>query len=78
MEKTDPCRTTKCLHGQHCVLDKLGDARCECTMEKECEDNNKPVCGSDWRDYPSDCHVLKASCLSSQSITVKYKGLCGK
>lgn len=79
MGRIDPCRTLKCSYGQRCVLDSLGEAQCICSGENECsEDFNEPVCGSDWRDYPSICHVRKASCLSNQNIVVKYKGMCGK
>lgn len=75
---TDPCRTTKCSYGQHCVLGNLGEARCECSVENECsEDVNEQVCGNDMRDYPSVCHVKKASCSLRRNIIVKYKGPCG-
>jgi len=77
--RTDPCRTIKCSYGQRCVLDKLGEARCECSVENECtEDVNEQVCGNDLRDYPSVCHVKKASCSLRRNIIVKYKGPCGK
>lgn len=77
--RTDPCRTLKCSHGQHCVLDKLGEARCECSIENECSKfADEPVCGTDWRDYSSVCHLKKMSCLSGRNIMIKYKGPCGK
>ncbi|VVC30264.1 Concanavalin A-like lectin/glucanase domain,EGF-like, conserved site,Laminin G domain,Follistatin-like, N- [Cinara cedri] len=75
--RTDPCRAVKCSDVQRCVLDKSGGARCECAADSECEDGaSEPVCGSDWRDYPSPCHVRKASCLAGRKITVMYEGPC--
>jgi len=58
-------------------------ARCVCSEETNCHGDDSgdgaggPVCGNDWRDYPSACHVRKASCASGRSIAVKYRGLCG-
>jgi len=58
-------------------------ARCVCSEDTKCHGDDSgdgaggPVCGNDWRDYPSACHVRKASCASGRSIAVKYRGLCG-
>lgn len=84
MGRTDPCRLVKCLHGQRCIVDKVSaQARCVCAEDTACNDDDSgdnaggPVCGNDWKDYPSACHVRKAACASGLNIAVKYRGLCG-
>ncbi|XP_008185835.2 agrin [Acyrthosiphon pisum] len=81
--RTDPCRSVKCSHDQRCVVDKASaQARCVCSEDTKCQGDDSgdgaggPVCGNDWRDYPSACHVRKASCASGRNIAVKYRGLC--
>lgn len=58
----------------------MGKASCNnCSAENKCDKYiDEPVCGSDWRDYQSPCHVKKESCSSNQNITIKYKGMCSK
>lgn len=65
-------------------MDKASaQARCVCSEDTKCHGDDSgdgaggPVCGTDWRDYPSACHVRKAACASGRSIAVKYRGLCG-
>ncbi|XP_050436691.1 agrin-like [Adelges cooleyi] len=76
--RNDLCRTIACSHGQRCVLDKIGEARCECYAESECLNSNTidQVCGSNLRNYPSVCHMKREACLLNRNIIVKYKGPC--
>lgn len=37
-----------------------------------------PVCGSDGKTYDNECTLKVADCKSSENITVKHAGPCGK
>ncbi|XP_045458416.1 SPARC-related modular calcium-binding protein 1 [Melitaea cinxia] len=37
--------------------------------------NNRPVCGTDGRNYPSKCHLMKAQC-AGETVTIAHRGPC--
>ncbi|XP_047526387.1 agrin-like isoform X6 [Pieris napi] len=71
-ETGEPCSTMTCPPGTRCVA-TLGQAECRCP--RNCQ-KRKVVCGSDGREYPSECHVHKHACDNQLNITVKYHGKC--
>ncbi|XP_050532357.1 agrin-like [Daktulosphaira vitifoliae] len=76
--RNELCKTIVCSKGQHCVIDKLGGARCECYSEIEClkSNENEIVCGSDFQEYSNICYMKREVCLLNKNIVVKYKGPC--
>ncbi|CAH4031197.1 unnamed protein product [Pieris brassicae] len=71
-ETGEPCSTMTCPPGTRCVA-TFGQAECRCP--RNCQ-KRKVVCGSDGREYPSECHVHKHACDNQLNITVKYHGKC--
>lgn len=78
----DPCKEKECSFGAQCVpsLDGL-TARCQCPQRCDSYGDSvgsTPVCGSDGRDYPTQCEMRRAACREMKDIRVKYFGKCGE
>ncbi|CAG9796551.1 unnamed protein product [Diatraea saccharalis] len=71
-EAGDPCTGVGCPPGSRCVV-TAGQPECRCP--RSCQ-RRKPVCGTDGREYPSNCHLDKYACENQLNITVKYHGKC--
>jgi len=74
----DPCSTLTCRHGARCVVEH-GTPRCRC-QPSDCSSsslNDGPVCGSDRRDYSSECEMKSVSCRQQKHIGKLYDGFCG-
>jgi len=74
----DPCATLRCHHGATCVVHD-GTPRCRCPPS-HCSSsslNDGPVCGTDHRDYSSECEMIAASCRQQTHIGKLYDGYCG-
>ena len=78
----DPCKDKDCSFGAQCApsLDGL-TARCQCP--DHCDSfgdsvGSTPVCGSDGKDYSSQCEMRRTACTEMKDLRVKYFGKCGK
>ena len=69
------CGTSVCTHGSQCMTDLNGNKSCACHM---CSSIYSPVCGSDGKTYPNECHMGMISCRERRTITLKHDGNCGK
>lgn len=81
-ERSDPCLGRECSFGAQCVVSFDGfTAQCQC-LEK-CDDfgdsvGSDPLCGSDGRDYPNTCEMLKTGCEEMRRVDQKLSGKCGQ
>ncbi|XP_053610410.1 agrin-like isoform X5 [Plodia interpunctella] len=75
--KCDPCSEHECADGSVCQLNELRQPACRCGPP--CDLVVRPgsaVCGSDYRDYPSECALRRESCRTRQQLTIAYRGEC--
>ena len=73
----NPCETKVCEDWEHCVV-VSSEATCFCTKPVNCPqaDAGELVCGSDNREYESECHLKATSCFFRREITVRQRGEC--
>nr|XP_033325096.1 agrin-like isoform X2 [Megalopta genalis] len=68
------CTRVECEYGAHCMAGV-------CVCPEECpEITEKPVCGSDAKNYPSECELQKAACGRDPKLPVLhviFYGDCG-
>lgn len=70
----DACSNIKCDKGWQCKITSRGVPGCKC--QPDCSKFGKrPVCGSDGQTYPTECHLLKKTCLKKK-LVVEYHGKC--
>ena len=76
----DACATWTCHHGASCVLEHRRP-RCVCPpyncSTAAGDEGLGPVCGTDRRDYDSECEMTAASCTLQKHIGKLYDGHCG-
>lgn len=72
----NPCHGVSCGSTRICVVDASHAAHCTCPRSS-CDPILRPVCASDGRTYPSECHLLRHSCDDENShVTVSHVGEC--
>ncbi|XP_026732130.1 agrin-like [Trichoplusia ni] len=75
--KCDPCSEHECPDGGVCQLNEARAPVCKCGPP--CDLLVRPgsaVCGSDYRDYPSECALRRESCRTRHQLTIAYRGEC--
>lgn len=74
----DPCSNVTCSFGSTCVPSADGlTATCLCPAT--CLGApERPVCGSDGSDYPSECQLLRQACAHQENVFKKFDGPCGE
>ncbi|XP_035453783.2 agrin isoform X2 [Spodoptera frugiperda] len=75
--KCDPCSEHECADGGVCQLNEARVPVCRCGPP--CDLLVRPgsaVCGSDYKDYPSECALRRESCRTRQQLTIAYRGEC--
>ncbi|KPP76782.1 hypothetical protein Z043_103845 [Scleropages formosus] len=73
----DPCSEVTCSYGSTCVQSSDGQsAKCMCPLSCEGQ-REQVVCGSDGKDYPSECELNKQACASQKNIRKQHAGPCG-
>nr|XP_049692713.1 agrin isoform X2 [Helicoverpa armigera] len=75
--KCDPCSEHECADGGVCQLNEARAPVCRCGPP--CDLLVRPgsaVCGSDYKDYPSECALRRESCRTRQQLTIAYRGEC--
>uniref|UniRef100_UPI00358F0C2B agrin isoform X2 n=1 Tax=Myxine glutinosa TaxID=7769 RepID=UPI00358F0C2B len=74
----DPCKNTTCSFGSICISssDRLS-AKCVCPRScVRSPPGTTPVCGSDGRDYASECELNLYSCSQHVNVQKKFNGPC--
>uniref|UniRef100_A0A8C9RLP8 Agrin n=1 Tax=Scleropages formosus TaxID=113540 RepID=A0A8C9RLP8_SCLFO len=72
----DPCSEVTCSYGSTCVQSSDGQsAKCMCPLSCEGQ-REQVVCGSDGKDYPSECELNKQACASQKNIRKQHAGPC--
>ena len=71
----DPCDGVECPSAQVCQLDGQRNPICRCNAI--CEDDLKPVCGSDGKTYTNDCFLRVEACKARRSLRIVHSGQCG-
>ncbi|XP_064092109.1 agrin-like isoform X6 [Macrobrachium nipponense] len=82
----NPCHGRKCHHGALCVLTNDGrSARCECPIDCHqyggmtgpgASDGMNVVCGSDGKNYDSECQLRRHACRTQKHLEVRFPGKC--
>ncbi|XP_032824188.2 agrin-like isoform X2 [Petromyzon marinus] len=79
----DPCEGVRCGFGSVCVASaSLQRARCvcptECPPSSSSSSSSSPgtVCGSDGRDYPSECELNRQTCGTGKDVYKVFDGPC--
>lgn len=74
----DPCAEVTCSFGSTCVRSADGQtARCVCPAS--CSGVAESiVCGSDGKDYRSECDLNKHACDKQENVFKKFDGACGE
>ncbi|XP_066971041.1 LOW QUALITY PROTEIN: agrin-like [Macrobrachium rosenbergii] len=84
-EIRNPCHGRKCHHGAICVLTNDGrSARCECPIDcHQYGGMTGPgaptmnfVCGSDGKNYDSECQLRRHACRTQKHLEVRFPGKC--
>ncbi|KAG5835626.1 hypothetical protein ANANG_G00246010 [Anguilla anguilla] len=72
----DPCSEVTCSYGSTCAQSSDGlSAKCMCPLSCGAP-AEPPVCGSDGRDYPSECELHKQACAEQKNIRKQHQGPC--
>ncbi|NXC09441.1 AGRIN protein, partial [Orthonyx spaldingii] len=72
----DPCAEVTCSFGSTCVPSPDGQAA-KCVCPSSCSGvPESAVCGSDGRDYRSQCHLNKHACDKQENVFKKFDGPC--
>ena len=71
-----PCSSTSCRYGARCGF-RRGYPECICPVENDCPIEDKPVCGTDGRNYPNTCVLTARACLMRKDVIADYDGTCG-
>ncbi|XP_041328624.1 agrin-like, partial [Pyrgilauda ruficollis] len=72
----DPCAEVTCSFGSTCVPSPDGQVA-KCVCPSSCSGvPESPVCGSDGRDYRSQCHLNKHACDKQENVFKKFDGPC--
>ena len=71
-----PCSSTSCRYGARCGF-RRGYPECICPVENDCPIEDKPVCGTDGRNYPNTCVLTARACLMGKDVIADYDGTCG-
>ncbi|XP_014796963.1 PREDICTED: agrin [Calidris pugnax] len=72
----DPCSEVTCSFGSTCVRSTDGQsAKCVCPSSCSAVPDS-PVCGSDGKDYRSECHLNKHACDKQENVFKKFDGAC--
>lgn len=74
----DPCAEVTCSFGSTCVRSADGQgAKCVCPAS--CSGVAESlVCGSDGKDYRSECDLNKHACDKQENVFKKFDGACGE
>nr|XP_032526977.1 agrin-like isoform X4 [Danaus plexippus plexippus] len=75
--KCDPCLEHECVDGGICQLNEVRAPVCRCGPP--CNLIVRPgsaVCGSDFKDYASECSLRRESCRTRQQLSIAYRGEC--
>ncbi|XP_053201782.1 agrin-like [Panonychus citri] len=73
-----PCHTCSnltCSHYAVCEIDPE-TSKPQCVCPKVCIRDDNPVCGSNGRNYESECELQMASCLQKINLTIVHHGSC--
>ncbi|NWY00427.1 AGRIN protein, partial [Nothoprocta ornata] len=74
----DPCAEVTCSFGSTCVRGADGQSA-KCVCPSSCSGvPESTVCGSDGRDYRSECHLNKHACDKQENVFKKFDGACGE
>jgi hypothetical protein len=73
--ETDPCDGVECPASQICQLDDHRNPICRCNAV--CNQDFKPVCGSDGKTYTNECILRVEACKSRRSLRIIHSGICG-
>ncbi|KAL8198389.1 UNVERIFIED_CONTAM: hypothetical protein K2H54_008563 [Gekko kuhli] len=72
----DPCAEVTCSFGSTCARSTDGhSAKCICPTSCSGVPENT-VCGSDGKDYRSECHLNRHACDKQENIFKKFDGPC--
>ncbi|XP_066928990.1 uncharacterized protein [Clytia hemisphaerica] len=72
----DKCNTLTCPANTECIHQADGSPICGCI--KSCAPEDDVVCGSDMKEYPNRCELMKQSCESGFKFVYAHKGKCEK
>lgn len=74
----DPCAEVTCSFGSTCVRSADGQSA-KCVCPASCSGvPESAVCGSDGRDYRSECDLNKHACDKQENVFKKFDGACGE
>uniref|UniRef100_H9H689 Agrin n=1 Tax=Monodelphis domestica TaxID=13616 RepID=H9H689_MONDO len=72
----DPCSGVTCSFGSTCARSADGQSA-KCICPTSCSGVPEGiVCGSDGRDYPSECQLHRLACARQENIVKKFDGPC--
>lgn len=74
----DPCAEVTCSFGSTCVRSTDGQSA-KCVCPSSCSGvPESTVCGSDGKDYRSECDLNKHACDKQENVFKKFDGACGE
>uniref|UniRef100_G3VPX2 Agrin n=1 Tax=Sarcophilus harrisii TaxID=9305 RepID=G3VPX2_SARHA len=74
----DPCSGVTCSFGSTCARSADGQSA-KCICPSSCSGVPEGiVCGSDGRNYPSECQLHRLACARQENIVKKFDGPCGE
>eukprot|EP00118_Oscarella_pearsei_P003243 m.13540 g.13540 ORF g.13540 m.13540 type:complete len:271 (+) comp25014_c0_seq1:1719-2531(+) len=73
VQGSDICASKKCPVYANCTNVNATYAVCECPT---CPSGYTPVCGSDGKNYNTDCKLKLAACNANATISVASQGTC--